>query len=140
MDKKELKRQLLLAAKNKTLVTPKHDPNQLSTTYNYYRSVLSHDLYISLDAFIESEDYTVREYRNNNYPYSPLYLEIIPNPSSTFSVPASGVVAYSPMASSRLDTLIAVSGTKQGWHIFGEDSQVTQIQVKNGDLVFIEQT
>jgi len=76
----------------------------------------------------------------DNYPNSPLYLEIVPNSTSTFTVPASGVASHSPMASSRLDRIIAVSGTNQGWHIFGEDSQEIQIKISNNELTFIEKT
>lgn len=64
MDTIDVKNQLLQAAKNNTLVTPKHDPNQLPTTYSSYRSVLSYDFYTSLEDFIDLEEYTVREYRN----------------------------------------------------------------------------
>jgi len=40
----ELKQHLEVAAKNGTLLTPKHDPNNLLTVFNSYRTVLSYDL------------------------------------------------------------------------------------------------
>lgn len=139
MNKDDVKKQLKQAAQNGTLLTPKHDPANLSTTYPYYRTVLSHDLTQNLDNFIDSEDYTLREYRNNKYPNSPHYLEFEPYPRSTFSVPASGVAPNSPMASTALDRIVAVSGTNQGWHLFGEDSNEIAIKVNNGDISLIDE-
>jgi len=87
-----------------------------------------------LEEFIKSEGYDIIEYENTNYPNSPLYVEIKPYPNSTFSVPASGVLENSPLASHALDRLVAVSGSNQGWHVFGEDSHAIENKVNNGDL------
>lgn len=139
MEKDDVRRHLLQADQQGKLFTPKHDPSNLSTTYPYYRSVLSHGLAQNLYDFIDSGQYRVREYRNNRYPHSPIYLEIEPYPTSMFSVPASGVGSNSPMASTKLDRIVAVSGSNQGWHLFGEDSQTIQIKVNNDDLTLISE-
>jgi hypothetical protein len=139
MDKDVVKNYLSTAAQNNSLLTPKHNPANLSTTFDVYRTVLSHDLAQNLDTFIDSGEYVVREYHNNLYPNSPHYLEIEPYPGSTFSVPASGVAPNSPFASTALDRIVAVSGTNQGWHIFGEDSSEIALKVNRGNLTFIEE-
>ena len=139
MKKDDVKKQFKSSAQKGTLLTSKHDPANLSTTYDEYRSVLSHGLAQDLDNFIDSEEYVLREYHNNKYPNSPHYLEFEPYSTSTFSVPASGVAPNSPMASTALDRVVAVSGTNQGWHLFGEDSNKIAIKVNNGDLTLIEE-
>lgn len=130
----EFKAHLEQAAKNGTIMTPKHDPKNLATTYSSYRTVLSHDLAQNLFAFISTGDFIVTEYDNKRLPASPLYFEIQPGSNSTFSVPASGVAANSPFASSTVDRLVAVSGHNQGWHLFGESSSTIQQKLSDGDL------
>lgn len=130
----EFKNHLINAANNGSLMTPKHDPKSLGTSFATYRSVLSHQLSIDLLKFINSNNYTVREYSNLIKPKSPLYFEIIPNKNQGFDIPASGVTAYSPFATSALDRLIAVSGQTQGWHLFGEAKSMIKLKVQNGEL------
>jgi hypothetical protein len=136
MTRDELKQHLEQAAKDGMLMTPKHDPQNLTTTYPSYRTVLSHDLAQNLDGFISSGQYSVKEYENKKLPSSPLYFEIAPSGDSTFSVPASGVAPNSPFATSAVDRIIAVSGHNQGWHIFGESSSTIQQKLSSGDLDF----
>jgi hypothetical protein len=132
----ELKQHLERAAKEGTLMTPKHDPQNLTTTYPDYRTVLSHDLAQNLEGFICSGEYSVKEYENKRLPTNPLYLEITPAGNSTFTVPASGVAPNSPFATSAVDRIIAVSGHNQGWHLFGESSVTIQQKLSSGDLAF----
>jgi hypothetical protein len=132
----ELKNYLEAAAKNGTLLTPKHDPNNLATSFTSYRTVLSHDLANNLETFVSSGNFTVREFENTKVPNSPLYFEITPKPNSGFNVPASGVTATSIFATSIVDKIVAVSGQTNGWHLFGEDSTVIKIKENNGDLIF----
>jgi hypothetical protein len=134
MTRDELKQQLEQAAKDGTLMTPKHDPSNLTTTYPRYRTVLAHDLAQNLEGFIFSGEYTVIEYENKRLPSSPLYFEIQPTGNSTFSVPASGVAPNSPFATSAVDRIIAVSGNSQGWHVFGESSRTIVQKLSSGDL------
>lgn len=132
----EFKNHLTTAASNGTLLTPKHDPNNLATVYSSYRTVLSHELANNLEIFINSGDYTVRQFENIKIPNSPLYFEITPNQNSGFNIPDSGVTATSIFATSVVDKIVAVSGQTQGWHLFGEDSSVIQAKENSGDLIF----
>jgi hypothetical protein len=136
MDFDELKRQLELAALNGTLLTPKHDPYNLGTTFSSYRTVIAYDLADKLQNFISSAQYFVDEYENQRLPNSPLYFEITPKPESGFDIPASGVTACSIFATSVVDRIVAVSGINQGWHVFGEDSSVILRKTSQGDLLF----
>ncbi len=135
MDFDELKRHLVEAVENGTLMTPKHDPNNLMTTFVKYRTVLTHELAPNLEAFIKSGQYSVNEFQNIHSPNTPFYFEITPDSESGFSIPASGVQAYSELGSSLVDRLVAVSGSKQGWHVFGEDSHIITQKILNGDLI-----
>lgn len=135
MTLEEFKNQLKTAVDNGTLLTPKHDPYNLGTTYSSYRTVLSYDLADNLDRFISSGDYSVKRYENVKYSDSPNYFEITPKPDSGFSIPSSGVTANSIFASTRIDKIVAVSGKTGGWHLFGEDSAIIQAKVINGDLI-----
>jgi len=134
MTHNELKQHLEQAAQNGTLMTPKHDPANLSTTYPNFRTVLSYELAENLEGFISSGQYQVKEYENKAYPSSSLYFEIEPTGSPAFSVPASGVAPNSPFATSAVDRIVAVSGHNQGWHVFGESSVTIQQKLSSGDL------
>jgi len=60
------------AAHNGTLMTPKHDPGKLGTTYAEYRSVLSFELASNLENFINSGEFKIVEYQHAPYAASPL--------------------------------------------------------------------
>lgn len=136
INKEDFKNQLIAADNLGQLLTPKHDPYNLATSYNNFRTVLSYELADNLQSFINDENYTINEYENISFPNSPVYMEIIPDINSGFDIPSSGVTANSVFASSALDRLIAVSGQTSGWHLFGEDSNNINNKVNNGDLVF----
>jgi hypothetical protein len=135
MTRDNVLKELSAAANNGTLLTAKHDPDNLGTTYADYRSVLSFELSKGLEGFISSGQFKIVEYENSVYPTSPTYLEIEPSANSSFSVPASGVPGNSPMATKALDRIVAVSGHNQGWHVFGESSVVIQQKITAGELV-----
>jgi len=137
MDKRILKKTLADASEMGTLLTPKHDPKNLTTTYAGYRSVLIPELADNLDAFFHRGEYDARLYRNSKHPDSP-YIEIQPWPESRFSVTASGVAAGSIKPYGPLDRLVAVSGTCQGWHVFGENSDRIKKKKNDGELDLIE--
>jgi hypothetical protein len=137
MNKNDFINQLTTAAGQGTLLTPKHDPNNLGTTYQDYRSVLTAELVRNLNGFIAAGSYTVTEYHNNNFPNSPYYMVIEPDPSSGFQIPASGVAAHSPNPTAPLDRLVAVSGTQQGWHLMGEDHGTIIGKEQNSELTRI---
>ena len=81
MDKIELLFLWNDAMSNGTFLTNKHDPSSVGTTCPGYRTVtvMSQP---GIQAFLASGDYTLRHYRNNNYPHSPDYIEIIPTDCS----------------------------------------------------------
>lgn len=125
---------LVKAANDGTLMTPKHDPKYLGTIFNSYRTVLSHELSKNLLEFLNSKNFTVIEYYNVKQPKSPKYIVITPLPNKGFDIPASGVTACSPIPTEALNCLIAVSGQTKGWHIFGENSMNVKLKIDKGDL------
>ena len=133
MDAEDFLKHLKQAADDGKLLQPKHDPNNLSTPETKYRSVLSYDLASGLEGWVKSEEYTVEEYENSNYPQTPLLYALTPT-NPTFSVPASGVVAGDIVPSTPLDTIIAVSGSTQGWHLYGDNRARMDQDVCNGKL------
>lgn len=135
MDKNDFMNMIFGAIQQGTLMTPKHNPNNLGNiTWPSYRSVLSYDLANNLDIFFKSELFDVIEYENSESQHSPEYYEIIPL-ASTFSIPASGVMANDLQAIEALDRLIVVNGANQGLHIFGENSNNIQQKSKTGKLI-----
>lgn len=134
MNYSEFQHNLLSAYDAGSLLTAKHDPNSLHVVWSTPRSVLSFDLEANLRDFIKSGDYSVVEYENLSYPATPKYWEITPAPSSTFSVPASGVNSFTPHPSIALDRLVVVSGKNQGLHIYGENSTTIQARLSAGAL------
>ncbi len=50
---------------------------------------------------------------------------------------ASGVAAESEKPDCPLDRLVVVSGTKIGWHGYGEDSERINQKEKDGELNFV---
>jgi hypothetical protein len=126
----------LAAAKAGTLLSYKHDEANLHDTSQPERSVIAPHVSKNLFNFFDSDDYKMVEYENPKYPSTPRYIEIIPNPTSTFSVPASGVPAASSVPNQALDRLVIISGYKQGIHVHGEDSAEIQRKLSGGALVF----
>jgi hypothetical protein len=139
INKEELINTLKQPSVSVTLLTGKHDPNNLSNTYPNYRSVFASELAKADDLvkFIASGDYTAKEYQNKEQPNSPVFIVIKPSPNSGFSVPASGVLPYSPSPSHPLDRVIIVSGTIQGWHAYGGDSEIIKADEQAGKLVYL---
>lgn len=126
-------KQLILSADSKgTLITQKHDPNMVTTINLPFRTVVSKNVADNLIQFINSEDYSVNEYYNANYPSSPSYYTITPNPTSQFSIASSGVTGN--IATSALDTLVIVSGKTSGIHMYGNSSIAIQQDINNGTL------
>lgn len=133
MDFKTLKQLILDADTNGTLITQKHNPDELTTIYTPFRSVVSKYLADNLVSFINSEDYKVDEYQNTDFPLSPLYFTIKPNSGSTFSIPASGVTGT--VATSTMDILVVVSGGTIGIHIYGNTTSDITNKISSGKLI-----
>jgi hypothetical protein len=131
----ELITQWYNAAKSGTLLTPKHDPNNLSTIYASSRTVLTPELSASLETFISGGNFNITEYHNARFPRTPYYFELEPR-DPVFSVAGSGVPAHSPFASGSCDRLVVVSGSNQGWHSFAENSYNISGSVASGVLHF----
>jgi hypothetical protein len=132
MDFNTLKQLMLDADRNGTLIIDKHNPDKVSTIFTSFRTVVSQQVADNLVQFIIGEDYSIREYQNIDYPLSPLYYTITPNPGSSFVVPSSGVTGNVPTAA--FDTLVIVSGGTAGIHMYGNSSSDIQSKITNGKL------
>lgn len=121
-NKQDFINHLLIAFNNGTLLTPKHDPKNISDpSFASVRSVLSYDLANNLGNFIKEEKFSVEEFKNVNYPKTPGYWVITPNSDSQYSIPASGITATTAGAATEdYDRLVVVSGGTLGFHIMGE--------------------
>jgi len=113
------------------LLTPKHDPQNLGIQYHKFRTIVIEDLANNFEDFLMSDEYNIFHYIDNQ---NRDYYEI-ESLDPDYYIPASGVPSYSPHPTTPCDRLVAVSGYVQGWHIFGENSQI--IGCRN-DLQFIE--
>ncbi|WP_166822559.1 hypothetical protein [Thalassoroseus pseudoceratinae] len=117
------------AIENETFLTQKHDPKSVGTSYAGFRTVAVKSQ-SGIKGFIESREYTVRKYKNNNPNHPPDYLQLIPNDQSM--VTGSGIKPHSTTPTSSCDSFIIVSGVKQGWHIFAEHSKKIEEKESKG--------
>jgi hypothetical protein len=129
----KLKELILHAHRNDKLITSKHDPDKVSIISTPYRSVVSKQVADNLVEFINEGKYTAKEYQNTDHPLSPLYFTITPSSDSLYQIPSSGVTENHP--SSALDTLIVVSGSTAGIHMYGNSSADIQNKISNGKLI-----
>lgn len=126
-------KQLLLDADSKgKLIIDKHNPDKVSTIISPFRSVVSKKIADNFLSFINEEMYSIKEYYNTEYPLSPLYFTITPNPDSSYLIASSGITGNVP--SSAMDTLIVVSGGTKGIHMFGSSSIDISNRVIGGTL------
>jgi len=133
MHKDEIINQWTGSMENGTFLTPKHDPNNLFTTYASYRTVLTPQMSSSLETFIRSRNFDINVYQDSKH--KNYYCEIISTDPSYHQV-ANGVPSGSNQTGSLVDKLVIYSGSNQGWHIIGEDSAKINQKVKNGTLTF----
>ena len=136
-NKEEFINQLLIAFNNGTLMTPKHDPqNMPNLSFTSIRSVLSHQLASNLERFIKEGKFSVEEFENKDHPNTPEYWVITPNSDSQFSVPASGITATTTgVLTEAYDRLIAVSGHTQGLHMYGEKRTKIAKKIRRKKLI-----
>lgn len=132
--RKDFITQLTAAAATGKLLTPKHDPNNASTVYRSFRTILSHDLSSSLESFITGGMYSVTCYSDSKFPNGAGFFELIPHPDSGFSVVGSSIASGSIEPSGTLDRLVVVSGSLQGWHLMAESADGVASMVTNGRL------
>jgi hypothetical protein len=121
-------------ARDGKLLTIKHNPANLANPENKDRSVVAGELAPVLPDFFDSQEFSLIRYDNTDYPLTPDYFVIQPT-TPKFSVPASGVPAFSTTPTGQCDRLIIVSGQNQGCHIYGESSTKIQRRVVNGKLI-----
>lgn len=110
------------AATSGSLLTAKHDPNGVVAPATSYRSVLTCPMSASLETFVQSGQYTIKQYDDQQYPKGAGYFEVVPDPPSGFNVVGSGVPSGSMAPSGSLDRLVFVSGSNQGWHVYAESA------------------
>ena len=132
MTKEELKQQLIAAYNKGTLLTKKHNPYQIGIPWNSFRSVVSYEVAENLFEFITNGIDKVFVYNNSDKRKSKDYFEIELN--SSFDIASSGITGHSTIPNVAYDRIVAVLGTNQGWHIFGEDSKKIKNDYSNGKL------
>lgn len=117
-----------------TFLTFKHDVSSVGSGCPTYRTVslLSQP---ELGQYLGSGNYDVRLYENNRQPASPLYFEIVPKDIGF--VAGSGIQPNSSVPTIACDRFIAVSGVKQGWHLFAEQESEIKKKQSNGDLTYL---
>ncbi len=133
--KTELQDHLLSAALNSTLMTPKHDPANLTSSFKPFRTALAGGLADNLTNFISGGHYNVSFYENTKYSQSPSVWVLEPT-DPAFSVVASGVLPNLLCANITLDRLVVVSGQQQGMHMYGEHSSNIASKAAAGTWVF----
>src|SRR5689334_8697834 len=94
---------LMDAAARGTLLTDKHNPDNLTNTHDKYRSItgMPPD---ELASYIAAGDFDMRAYENHDPRHPPYFLELIPtNPAV---VPGSGIPAFSTTPTHACDRFI----------------------------------
>ena len=134
MTKNELVSSWGQAAESGSLLTAKHDPNNLTIVWPKFRSVLSYELSSSLEQFIKGGEYTINFYQDSLYPGGSGYYEVTPDSGSSFSIPGSGVDSGSITPTTALDRLILVYGKQLGWHAYAETSSYISGAMTSGRL------
>jgi hypothetical protein len=134
MDRNALTGSWVEAAQSGSLLTAKHDPNNLSITFASYRTVLDHAVSASLESFISSGAYDITKYEDARYPNGAGYFEVTPKQGSGFTVVGSAVPSGSVTPTGSLDRLVFVSGSNLGWHVYAENSAQISSSVASGRL------
>ncbi len=84
----------------------------------------------------ELEEATAKLYQNSDPKHNGDYVVI--TPVDTSYVSASGVPSMSPVPTHPCDVFVAVSGSKQGLHLFGEESTNVQAKESSGKITFVK--
>jgi len=114
-----------------TFLTPKHDPNG-GVVYARFRTVLSQEVSGSLDTMIRNGEFEADEYEDSNK--RPYYTV---TPYQAYSSLGSHIPSGSLAVTGSYDTLVVVSGSMQGWHVFAEDARTISTRRTSGDLRYI---
>jgi hypothetical protein len=129
-----LTREWINATDSGSLLTPKHDINQLEESFSGFRTVLTAQLSASLETLIRSKDFSITEYFNttkNNHYYT---LEL--TEASQFPVAGYQAISGSIDTSKPYDTIVLFSGSQAGWHVISEEAAKILEKQQSGRLVF----
>ena len=133
-DKSDLQQQLIQSLDDGTLISAKHDKSSLRTPESGYKTVVVPDS-AELKVFLNEGKYSAKLYRNNNPRHPDPYVVITPDDTSYVS--ASGVPSMSPSPSHPCDVFVAVSGSTQGLHLYGEESSKIAGYESKNDLTYL---
>lgn len=136
MDLKEFNQEIITKINNGTLITEKHNPYFMEQTslYNKWWSVVSHEMYDSIERINWVEDFSITEY--TNLANKPLYISLEPK-NLKYQFIASGCTKNdSTINLEVLDRLIIVNGPKPLWHMFGEYQSKIDQKIRDGKLVY----
>lgn len=134
-DKNDLITCMVQGLDNGTLISPKHSVSSLGTPASGYKTVVVPDTE-DLKAFFDAGNYTAKLYQNTDPKHNGDYVVITPDDSSFVS--ASGVPPMSPVPTHPCDVFVAVSGVKQGLHLFGEESANVRARESSGKINFVK--
>lgn len=132
--KHDFSQAMLVAYYNGTLLTPKHDPNTITTPYDKFRSVVSHEVSSSMETLLVTEQFDVIRYEDKDHLTGAGYYEVIIYPSMGITASGFGVPSGSITYSGVLDRLAFFSGSNQGWHVISETSSNIQNDIATGRL------
>lgn len=117
-----------------SLLSQKHDPNDISVTRGSDRSVVSLTASSSLMSFINSCDYDLYYHPDYRGPSLRCFYVLCPHSSSGLTDLGNWVPSGSNVVGDPLDRLVFVSGSVVGWHVFAETSSIITTRVGSGLL------
>lgn len=134
-DKNDLATNMVQGLDNGTLISPKHSVASLGTPVPGYKTVVVPDTN-DLKTFFNGGNYTAKLYQNSDPKHNGDYVVI--TPVDTSYVSASGVPPMSPVPTHPCDVFVAVSGSKQGLHLYGEESANVHTKESSGKITFVK--
>lgn len=133
LDRRKLIDLLKSAVNSDTLLTYKHDPNS-GLVYAKFRSVLTQQASGSLKRLINSEEYDLKAYYDNQHKKH--FYTLLPHDSGSYTTIGLGIPSGSLIPTGSLDTFMVVSGSSDGWHIYSEDSAKIQSDAMSNKIKF----
>ncbi len=133
MNRDDYTKAWIAAAQSGNLLTPKHDPANLSTPNSRFRTVTCMSP-LDIAQYIEFGEYDLRVFVNNDPKHPPHFCEIIPKELSI--VTGSSVLPWSNTPTSGCDRFVVVSGYQLGWHLYAESSANIHAKQQAGQLSF----
>jgi len=134
VNKNELTTGLVDSAESGTLVTPKHDPVSMSVALADFRTVLTPDASSSFIAEMSAGRFTATEYVIAPHTKPCYVIEL----TGSLTPVGLGFESGSTTPSSRqYDRLLAVSSSKQGWHVYAEAQQELDERVASGSATVV---